>query len=152
MVGVTGQALTTFHWCWSTFCWVTFSEPFAALLLQPLPAAALGGFMQVRRNVQWCYQRAVARHGSFKNLSRCQLNIFITAFLVVQQNPILRCRWWCSSSVKILGRLWGRELKPLKVWPTVRINLSHRKFFIQQLCFESKSIWVNPFYHSHEVS
>jgi len=55
MVGVSREILTTFHWCGSIFGWVTFSEPFAVLLLQPLPVAASKGFTQVRRNVQWCY-------------------------------------------------------------------------------------------------
>lgn len=59
-------------------------------ILQPLPVKAFGDFSQVRSNLQRCYQGAGAHHGSFKNLSRCQLNIFLIGFLIVQQNPVLR--------------------------------------------------------------
>lgn len=124
------------------------------LCCTPLAASTVktfGVFTQVRSNLQRCYQGAGAHHGSSKNLSRCQLSILKLGFLVVQQNPILRQRWY-SSSVKILGRLWGSELKPLKIWATTRGNLSHGNFFSQQQNFESKSIWVNPLYHSRKVS
>lgn len=87
---------------------------------------------------------------SFRYLSRCQLNIFITGFMVVQLNPILRCSWWCSSSLKIQGRLWGSKLKPLKIWPMIRINLTCRKFFIQQLHFESEYLF-KLILHWHKV-